>query len=737
MIQGPIRAWLERLHEERRLDLPQEKNRNHLSVVAAGLVLSALVVFFLGAVHYEADAPSYLASRARVTNLDYAQLDWQISPLVDKSCGDPESCRQVALGSLFTSSFAPLATTTSTAKTPQIVLARFPLSRATLGGLAEFMTVTVSLPGFQYHRADVFLGGVRQSTHFLNRRLAFVLEPTTIPEAPTTAWLEILLEIPPTQTAPLWRDVKEPAFAATQHEYETFLAWLAAEKAGKGNWIAIVSRVSLAVFVLLLFLIVDGSPESLGLGLAMGFEALYLVTRNRWIAIDLFGDRWDLAVHQYCLAMSSVFQVYFFCQLSRLAKKTLRPWLLGGSFFAALMGLYAYWMANKQVSANAFENPWLIARLSMTLVCLGAAGLGLWGIRGKNVPWRMLALGIGAMAATALALEAMLPFFPKAGLPEALVLILKSAAPNAPYMLALSTFVNISTLENRVRSLSAAQLRSRELEREMTIGREVQESLHRIPALPPSLALAHHAEAAAYVSGDTYFVSWNERTKRLTAILNDVTGHGIPAALKASAMGSMALAFCDAADAVDAPVAAVAGPQFDRYFTTVQAYYDRHADVPDQAAIAAAELDLERGTLSCYRANYLAPYIVEPRAADATSIDLWVLRQVVLQHRQAVTRALLPGSFVLLVSDGLVSDAAVAREFVREMRGALGRRGAELDAESLKAIILTLPCITSRPINDDRTLVVVQWRKTEGAATSARPDRASQEASERRHGRRA
>src|SRR5690606_36983690 len=96
-------------------------------------------------------------------------------------------------------------------------------------------------------------------------------------------------------------------------------------------------------------------------------------------------------------------------------------------------------------------------------------------------------------------------------------------------------FINISSLENRVRLLSAAQAKAELLRQELQLGQAVQTAFMTPPRMPAEFEISAFQSAPLLVSGDTYFAHWDEDAHRLTVILSDLVGHGIHAALRASA----------------------------------------------------------------------------------------------------------------------------------------------------------------------------------------------------------
>jgi hypothetical protein len=156
--------------------------------------------------------------------------------------------------------------------------------------------------------------------------------------------------------------------------------------------------------------------------------------------------------------------------------------------------------------------------------------------RGQRLPWRQWALVIAVVACILQVVAYINNIWPQISNYPEFYQVRSIIVPLSVFLLGSSAFVNISSLENRVRILSKAKAKNDEIEKELELGRVVQNAYMKIPNLPPEIDIACFFEAAFYVSGDAYFVHWDPDTRRLAVILGDMTGHGVHAALKATTL---------------------------------------------------------------------------------------------------------------------------------------------------------------------------------------------------------
>lgn len=339
------------------------------------------------------------------------------------------------------------------------------------------------------------------------------------------------------------------------------------------------------------------------------------------------------------------------------------------------------------------------------IVCLRAA----WYLRDKKLPWRVTALVIAAIAAFEQVADPVGSYFPSFYNGSFFQTFTDLIHPFSAWLFAFSAFINISTLENRVKTLGSLEARTREMEKEMELGRAVQQAFMNLPKFPEELHFACHHEAMLYVSGDTYFVDWNERHRKLTFLVNDVTGHGVQAALKASGVSVIAnTVWGDKAGDWRSD-------KLTQYAALVEDFLAKMNTEPDVLAMGGCEFDLATGTVEILRVNFPFPVVIEPKvdlAGDSESrkSDNWRVRILPSNSRELTRFQLAPGAIIVLTSDGFLDNSRRTTDFLRYMRKNLATRGDDLTTDTVKNYILECPHLAETKDNDDRTMTVFQWR---------------------------
>lgn len=587
---------------------------------------------------------------------------------------------------------------------------------------AQTDDLVIMLPRMKFERAHVYVGDVRQST-FLSG------DPVYVPISASrykgfTFTATVLLEVREGQDEmPVrWH---EPAFAASHAEFKRYREFMEERRTNPSYQISTVARVILAIFALILFMIVESSPEAFGLALFMGFEAIALTTSNYDLRRNWLPDGLNITgfIH-YCNAMGDIFRLYFFLQLCRLIPPAPGKWLAWGSAYGVVYGFTRHMGWNfgfpNWATHHVVQRDMLIAALGFMFTVRTA-----WLLRGRGLHSRVAALSLAAIASIAQGLGAApyyLPFLETLGSVfggyGALITVVNA---NSAYLFALSAFLNISTLEARVKVLSREKAKAEAIERELELGRQVQQAFLGMPQLPSEIRMAHHHEAAVYVSGDTYFVHWAPESRTLTFLLNDVTGHGIQAALKAFACNIVARSVWSSGSKAtlnrrgeDARL-----KRYDQEVVELICKGRVDDGVPDFNAMVGVEFLLDQRKLKLYRVNYNFPVLVTPAFDFATQHDDaeakgWKAKQLPLPNQESHEMPLAEGAYVLLVSDGFIETARDQREFSSYMNRALAEAPASLDPEGMKAMALGWPRIAERKIHDDRTMLVFQWHPYAG-----------------------
>jgi hypothetical protein len=342
-------------------------------------------------------------------------------------------------------------------------------------------------------------------------------------------------------------------------------------------------------------------------------------------------------------------------------------------------------------------------------------------LRGQKLPWRRTALAIAMIAAAFEGIDTWIAHSDAMRIDPNIGSLFTTLQANTGYLFALSTFLNISTLENRVRSLTAANARAEQMERELEIGQIVQRALLKPPELPTDVDLMCHYEAALYVSGDTYYTHWDKQRQLVTFLVNDVTGHGVQAALKASACNVLAKTLWELDHGGRYPHGD--GTRLAELDRMTQALLVEINAIPDFSSLCGAEFDLRAGRLAVYRSNFTFPVRVSPAVPLADGMEpylgeLWRVEIVACRNQEVAMRQLVRGTFVLIMSDGFLESSRDMKRFTTFLRSALAQRDAGLTASAVGELVMRYESIDARPV-DDRTLMVFQWRP--GAREVAQP----------------
>lgn len=237
------------------------------------------------------------------------------------------------------------------------------------------------------------------------------------------------------------------------------------------------------------------------------------------------------------------------------------------------------------------------------------------------------------------------------------------------------------------------------LARELELAREIQESL-----LPTSPVRVGPVEVngvllpAAEVGGDTFDVL-PVGEHRLVVAVGDVAGHGLSTGLLMAGLKSAVAALVregrSGADLVD------------RVNVVLREQGRRRL----MATLAVAELDLERGEVRITNAGHPPPFLIPPHG-EVVELEAPALPLGFALSRPASTRApMLPGSRLVMYSDGLVEAADEAGEMLgyEAVAAVLAEIGSQAPAtELIQALLQRVRRHTGdRPLADDLTIVVV------------------------------
>ena len=696
---------LEEIYERRQRKVKGRNNRTVAAVLLVGGVLLGLMAFTGGMFFIERDSRSYLESRNRVTLLDGKEFYWQSA---ERAACEPseKQCLPFNLSSvegLSGTTLASVRVKIQPASERRFIRLRLSIPAQSWKSLSEFLTLTISLPNMKYNRADVYLNGEKQRSFFLSRPINFPFE--TKDKQGQGLEVDVLLES--TGSEPFALGVTQPAFMSTQSEFEKFGEHLVMQRSGRGNWIAVVSRITLALFAIGLFLLIDSSSESLGLALFMGFEALGIAAKHGWLPLSALGPWWDIFAAALFTNMGMIFRVYFYINLARLAGASLNRWIAGALVWSVPMAYYAMESGNKPESFYnlVYAVGALVTAVFGMAVCLRSYIY----IRKKALHWRHMALLSAAAAAVPALLLSTDAIFPKFITSTDMIDVVNTLNFNSGFLLALSAFFNISSLENRVKALSLVQLKAKQLEMELELARSVQKQHMRVPKMPDQISVECFQSAASYVSGDTYFFHWDEKKSLFTFLLNDVTGHGVQAALKATICNVIAELVWDQ----DSAYARSDLKEFRiaRYNDLICKYLSERFQVEDLHSICGGEFLLETGELRLYRSNAPSPLILQPVSRAGTSEVKYEVLNVPLRNQLVSDVQLSPGAVVILMSDGILfssrEQANISRR-LNELGSTLA--GEDLSLEQVKTVITSMVEDSRKSIDDDKTLLMFRWQ---------------------------
>lgn len=698
--------------------------RNSVTLGVCAAITVFLFVFIISLSLRNNSVENYLSSRQNIELIDNAGLTVFFTPPESMSCGTAEACFEelakrpllshtVADGPLpLPASYIPMETDESR---KMLVVMSIPVDISAID--TEDQDLMVRLPRVYYEKAELFIGGKRAATSLNRDSLALPLSRAALSSGRFEAHL--VLDVTHGQDIRLvnW---SEEAFVATHYEFKKFAEFLSVRRLNSTSQVGLVARVVLAVFVLLLFIIIESSPEALGLALFMGFEACALTTsfmdlKRFWITSDV---DLNFFIH-YSNAMGDVFRLYFFMQLCRIVKPEPVKWIAWASVYSAIYGVLRHYNIDFGYPNWAQHHIAQRDMLSSTvgfILCFNTIR-HLWN---RKLPWRIWALSLAGIAATANWLSAApiyLPFLREIG--DSVVgynALISAVNANSAFLFALSTFINISTLENRVKVLSREKARAEAMEKEMELGRSVQTSFQKVPDLPPDMKISIHYHAAAYVSGDSYFVHWNEPAEIMTFLLNDVTGHGIQAALKAFACNIVARSVWNRPWIKNDR--RLEDSMLRKYDQAVTELIHADGEVPDFNAMVGVEFVRDRKLLKVYRVNYSFPIIVSPdfEFTDLTQGDGagWQTREISAGNQNVTEIGIREGSFVILVSDGFAENVRQRKSLIDALKKSVANAGRTLDENSLLSTALAWEAQKEVGSQDDKTVLVFQWNPLAG-----------------------
>jgi hypothetical protein len=708
---SPFSSWTswQALHDRRRMSTSELNSRNTLTLAFGGALLALLLAALsLKAIGVK-DWKGLVADRKDFHLLNNSQ--YQLSGVMPRQYSCAKNCGSLGVPLIVDEARAikspseldDLTISRSVALTSTDerywALLKYSIDQsAFLPLLNGRPSVSVSLHQLSYRMASVTVNGTPWGVFTADSPIRLILPTEQLRSGPVL--IQVTYSVNDKGVSFNDREEFIPPFVASPNDVTVISAFEANSRQNNGAIVALMSRVLIAVFALMLFLFLDSAPETLGLALFLGFEALAMGIGQEWISLH-----WNPFVINYCYQMGDIFRLYFFLQLARVIKPGATKWLFYGTLLSIPYGI-----------AKQMETRWGIEGLAIiprfrdsfagtvgALACLRT----LWGIRRLHLPWRRVALVLGALGSIQQVLSPLthyLPHLTDSTAFQGFYLVFEALSV---YVLALATFTNISTLENRVKQMSTAKVRSDLIEQEMELGRSVQKAFLNIPKMPREFEVVAIHEAAVYVSGDLYFVDWDEIDQRLVVLISDVTGHGVQASLKAVACFMVARTLW-APKQAQALRNEFSSPKskFATYHRQSEELLSAFGSVPDIPAFGGIEFYPRQQRAFLYRSNFHLPLIVEPNDSGG-----WAIVSHNIQVGESVSYRMKPGTLIAFFSDGFVDGS---RQYSR-LAKFVGHDLAGFDgkASTLRNLFTAFNDQNTHRPNDDRTLIVVSWKREE------------------------
>ncbi len=682
-VEGLSSATFDRWYSLRASGRPADENRNSTTLAVTASLFALLMIFLVALAQSRQSIDKYVSGRSLIKAPDERALVWRVA----------------GQGSI---SRADLATI----PIPEEITLQIQVP----AGLAlPFVDSTsppvLVLPSISFKTAEVRINGrfIRQFLAGERIVLPLPLDGSQI----TGGMLDIEIQVRnlPKTKPPLMPIGRPDLSTADQSllvmpfgEYRELNEFASADRIGRGDYVGFVGRLIMAVFALVLFLVVDASPESLGLALFMGFEALAMSFKFDWLP----GIEKGL-VSNFCFQMGDLFRIYFALQLARIAPKSTKWWFIIG---VPLSLLYGYVRVEEKRLGWTFPSEIpnirdIIAGGTGAIVCARAATI----LIGRKLPWRVAALSVATVGFFEQIVDPLGQYVPFISNNEVFTVLVDILQPISAWLLAFSAFINISTLETRVKALSGSEVRAQAIEREMELGKSVQATFLRIPELPLPMMIDCHHEAAVYVAGDMYFIDWNQHSHQLTVILSDLTGHGVQAALKASATNVIAQTVWTGGNVLQER----RRDRLVRFDAQVQAFLHRLGGDEEMNTMLGLEFDVKTGAIGIFRSNFPMPLLLT-RSSDGlggAGKSTWTVAPVILPNRKLSAMRLERGSFLLIATDGFFTTSQQVAHLVRFLRQNLNGDAPAATASEIKELVMQFSGFHKLPLPDDRTLIVV------------------------------
>ena len=683
----------DRWHLRRSQNRPGDENRNATTVAISASLFALLMIFLIALAQSRQNLDSYTAKRPLIKKPDERALTWR---MVDS---------QMVESQMVSRTVSRVVSRSELAAVP--ILPEMTLVLQVPAGLAAPLVGSTSipvlvLPTIYFKTAEVRVNGTFVRQFFESERITIPLPENGSLVPGGILEISVRVANPPNKKSPLiplgdlnLSSAEQTILVMPFQEFRELSEFAAADRMGRGDYVGFVGRIIMAIFALVLFLLVDGSPESLGLALFMGFEAAAMSLRFDWLpGID------KGIIANFCFQMGDIFRVYFALQLARIAPKSTQRWVIAGIPLSLLYGYLRHeetrlgWTFPQHIPSLRD----ILAGGIGLIICVRAATI----LAGRKLPWRVAALCVAAVGFFEQILDPLGQYIPAISQTAVFTEVIDILQPISAWLLAFSAFINISSLETRVKALSGSEVRAQSLEREMELGKTVQSTFLRVPQVPPPLMLACQHEAAVYVAGDMYFIDWSDSSQQLTVILSDLTGHGVQAALKASATNVIAhTLWCG-----DQVTQDRRRDRLIRFDGQVQSFLNRLGGDQELNTMLGLEFNAAAGTMEIYRSNFPLPLLISHSPGSHLEPPVWTVTPVILPNRQLAKLKLEPGSFLVIATDGFFSTSQQTAHLVKFLRKNLAAGAPATSAAQVKELILNFSGFQQWPLPDDRTLIV-------------------------------
>lgn len=674
---------LMRLHNARRAALPPMGMRTRTAVLCAALLAATLISIIVSLSWVQNSEISYLENSSGVTILK--EQIWHVK----SSQGEMD---------LDLNGLASLSITPGSEQTIELSTELPPDAVHTLVDSIKNEAIVFSLPHFVFDSATIDTNWSVNRTAARDEipMLAFTAKQAREHVGPFTVHVALH---PLVEQKKLLKNSSTviPGFLSGMIRYQNFQDFVASRRVGSGKQLADIGRIILAFFAVLLFVFIDSSPECFGLGIFMSLKALGVVAAQRWYPDTLVPVWLTSILPGFLLSYADFMQLYFFTQLSRLFKPRQFLWLGAGLVFATL---YAYGISRETVPGgiNWSREVWRYRSIAIGVGCLACALPVSWICFKERQYHRVTAL---LVASSGVIVQILTPVFvdiPEIGDSTWFKTWYNLYETHTPYVFALSTFINVSTLEKRVKTLTNAAVQSELIQSEMRLGKTVQQSFIQIPKFPHGVSLDYSHEAATFVSGDTIYSHFDERRRRVTAVMCDVTGHGVQAALKASICNAVCDFIWNDARTRESDTAA---DRMNIFFQRVTGMLSKVSREAEMLAMIGCEIDLTTREVTFYRVNAVFPIILTYGKVSGT----WNIDVLSFTEASHQTIPLTDPFHVLLFSDGLLDNCRSTKSFVEWLQIRLEKQ-MHLQATELKNLIFEFKDWPST--HDDKTMVVLE-----------------------------